>query len=46
MNFLMTILKRPENERPFLIIPVGYPLRETYVPKLERKAIEQVAEFY
>jgi len=46
MNFLMTILKRPENERPFLLIPVGYPLPETYVPKLERKAIDQVAEFY
>lgn len=46
MNFLMTLLKRPENERPFLIIPVGYPLPETYVPKLERKAIEHVVEFY
>jgi iodotyrosine deiodinase len=46
MNFLMTILKRPENERPFLLIPVGYPHAETYVPKLERKSIELVAEFY
>lgn len=46
MNFLMTLLKRPENERPFLLIPVGYPLTETYVPKLDRKSIEQVAEFY
>ena len=46
MNFLMTILKRPENERPFLLIPVGYPHSETYVPKLERKPIESVATFY
>jgi iodotyrosine deiodinase len=46
MNFLMHILKRPENERPFLIIPVGYPHPETYVPKLERKSIEKMAEFY
>jgi iodotyrosine deiodinase len=46
MNFLMNILKRPENERPFLLIPAGYPQSETYVPKLERKPIEQVAKFY
>jgi len=46
MNFLMNILKRPENERPYLLIPVGYPLSETYVPKLERKPIEQIANFF
>jgi iodotyrosine deiodinase len=42
MNFLTKLLKRPENERPFLLIPVGYPHPETYVPKLERKKIEEV----
>ena len=46
MNFLCKILNRPENERPFLLIPVGYPAEETFVPKLERKAIEDVAVFY
>ncbi len=46
MNFLMRILNRPENERPFLLIPVGYPHPETYVPKLERKPMDQIAEFY
>jgi len=46
MNFLIRILNRPENERPFLLIPVGYPHPETYVPKLERKPIDQIAEFY
>lgn len=46
MNFLMNILKRPENERPFLLIPVGYPHPETYVPQLDRKSLELVAEFY
>jgi len=46
MNFLSTILKRPENERPFLLIPVGYPHPETYVPQLTRKNLEQVAKFY
>jgi len=42
MNFLTSLLNRPENERPFLLIPVGYPHTETYVPQLERKGIEEV----
>lgn len=46
MNFLTNLLHRPENERPFLLIPVGYPHPDTYVPKLERKSLEQIAEFY
>src|SRR5690606_26269991 len=33
MNFLTKILNRPENERPFLLIPIGYPAAETFVPK-------------
>ncbi len=45
MNFLSKILKRPENERPFLLIPVGYPAEETYVPKLTRKGLSEVAYF-
>ena len=46
MNFLTKILNRPENERPFLLIPVGYPAEETYVPKLDRKKLDEVAIFY
>jgi len=46
MNFLSKILNRPENERPFLLIPVGYPAKETYVPKLTRKSIDKVTEWY
>ncbi len=45
MNFLTKILDRPENERPFLLIPVGYPADETFVPKLERKRLEVIATF-
>jgi iodotyrosine deiodinase len=45
MNFLSEILNRPENERPFLLIPVGKPV-ETYVPKLSRKQIEDVMVVY
>ncbi len=46
MNFLTKILNRPENEKPFLLIPVGYPAEETYVPKLERKNLEEIATYY
>lgn len=46
MNFLSEILERPKNERPFLLLPVGYPAEETYVPKLERKGLNEIAEFY
>jgi nitroreductase len=46
MNFLSKILNRPENERPFLLIPVGHPAEETFVPKLERKGMGEVAAFY
>lgn len=46
MNFLTTLLGRPENERPFLLIPVGYPNKETYVPKLERKNLNEIMVKY
>lgn len=46
MNFLQKILNRPENERPFLLIPVGYPAENTTVPKLERKPIAEIAQFF
>lgn len=46
MNFLTKILERPVNERPFLLIPVGYPTEKVYVPKLERKTLKDIAKFY
>lgn len=46
MNFLVKILDRPSNERPFLLIPVGYPAEEVYVPRLERRPLEAISEFY
>ncbi|MFZ6010909.1 MAG: nitroreductase family protein [Bacteroidota bacterium] len=46
MNFLSKILNRPENERPFLLIPVGYAADETFVPHIKRKPLGMVAEFY
>jgi len=34
MNFLCKVLNRPENEKPFVLIPVGYPLEKTQVPDI------------
>ncbi len=46
MNFLAKILKRPSNERAFLLLPVGYPKFPTYVPDIKRKKLEEITEFY
>lgn len=46
MNFLEKLLDRPENEKAFLLIPIGYPAENASVPSLERKAKEQVLEIY
>jgi len=45
MGFLKEILGRPENERPFLLIPVGYPTEDAEVPELEKKSLAEFAEF-
>ena len=41
MDFLQRILNRPENEKPFLLIPVGYPKDGTKVPDIKRKQLEE-----
>jgi len=46
MNFLSDILKRPENEKPFLLIPVGYAAAKTYVPNIYRKDLEEICVVY
>jgi len=45
MGFLKEILGRPENERPFLLIPVGYPAADAEVPDLTKKTLEEIAVF-
>ncbi len=46
MNFLQHILERPENERAFLLIPVGYPADQATVPDLQRKDLEEISKWY
>ena len=45
MGFLREILGRPANERPFVLLPVGYPAPDAEVPDLTRKPLEDVAVF-
>ncbi len=46
MGFLTRILGRPENERPFILIPVGYPAADAQVPDiaLKKKSLEEISE--
>jgi iodotyrosine deiodinase len=44
MGFLAEILGRPKNEKPFLLIPVGYPAADAQVPNIGRKAFEEIAQ--
>lgn len=46
MDFLTRLLNRPDNERPFLLIPVGYPAPDATVPDLRRKDLAEVALFF
>jgi nitroreductase len=42
MGFLSDILGRPKNERPFLVIPTGYPAAGASVPGIDRKDFSDV----
>jgi iodotyrosine deiodinase len=42
MGFLREILGRPKNERPYLLIPVGYPAKDARVPDIARKPLGEV----
>jgi len=42
MGFLRDILKRPANERAYLLLPVGYAADGCEVPLLKRKALDEI----
>ncbi|MBC8323599.1 MAG: nitroreductase family protein [Candidatus Marinimicrobia bacterium] len=42
MKFLQELLNRPENERAFLLIPVGYPAENAEVPEISKKTFKDV----
>ena len=45
MKFLNEILGRPQSERPFLLLVVGYPAADATVPDLQRKTLDEYASF-
>ena len=46
MNFLCKILNRPVNEKPFLLIPVGYAADQCWIPDIKRKKLNEVISWY
>ncbi len=45
MAFLNKILKRPLNERPYLVLVVGYPEQNATVPDISKKDLKDIATF-
>jgi iodotyrosine deiodinase len=43
MGFLADILDRPESEKAYLVMPVGYPAAGARIPDLRRKTLDQIA---
>ena len=46
MNFLKNLLDRPENERPYMLLPIGYPSEECNVPNIARKTLGEIMVEY
>ena len=42
MGFLAQVLDRPPHERPFLLVPMGYPAAECVVPDIQRKGLAEI----
>ena len=45
MNFLNEVLGRPKNEKPFLLLVVGYPAMDAKVPDIQKKKLKEIASF-
>jgi nitroreductase len=45
MTFLRELCGRPASDKPFMIMPVGYPHPDATVPELDRKSLEEIASF-
>lgn len=46
MGFLRDVLGRPERERAFLILVVGYPADDAEVPDISKKPLDEFVTFY
>ena len=45
MQFLHALLERPEEERPYLLLVVGYPQDDAQVPQISRRGMEEFTQF-
>ena len=45
MTFLRELCGRPLNEKPFVLLPVGYPAEDCVVPDLARKSLDEICDF-
>ncbi len=45
MGFLKKLLERPDNERPFLLLVVGFPSEEATIPRINKKSIDEISTF-
>jgi iodotyrosine deiodinase len=45
MGFLNELLGRPANERPFLLLVVGYPAEDALIPDIGKKPLGEIATF-
>ncbi len=45
MSFLNEILERPKNERPFLLLVVGYPAADATVPMITKQPLNSFTSF-
>jgi len=46
MRFLNQILERPERERPFLLLVIGYPAADVRVPDIQRKSLPEISTYF
>lgn len=44
MTFLRELCGRPKSEKPFVLLPVGYPSDDCEVPDIARRSLEEIAE--
>ncbi len=45
MGFMNQVMDRPSNERPFLLLVIGYPAEGCTVPDITKKPLDQIASF-
>lgn len=46
MNFIAEALNRPKNEKPYLLLPIGYASQTCAVPDIKRKSLEEISIYY